>query len=830
MKLNRKKITNIVIVLIATIAMGIAGMYLYVHTHKKEILAFVQQEFSESYNGTLTIRDIEPDMWEQFPNISLALRDVVVRDRHWQQHHIDVLNAKNIYFKLQLLPLLIGKVNLSKLIIKDAVLTIYEGENHLSNKDIFKKKTINLKKTGNNKLKIKHFELKEVIFRSTNIPNKKNFDIRIPHLHGCVKKENGKNLFETNGNVSIHQFCFNTAKGSYFKNKTIKFNIAFSFDETNKILTLKNQTFNINGYKIKTTGDFYLDSTDQKFDLVLDTDKVDYKEGLSWLPKTVKSSLDSFVFEKPINFSMHIQGKLKNQRIPFISIASNIVQNNLNSKMGKFDSCNFKLLFVNGHKKQQLFGDQYSFIRLENVRLNYHCIPLQADTIQIYNLKKTYIKAHVKSVFSLEKLNNLFQGKSFLFGKGEAQIDIRYAGALKKEDHYATNINGTIGITKGELSYLPRQLKFHDGNVLLQITNNEIKVVESILHSEKSEIKVSAESKNFISLYRNNPGDIVINATVWSNKIDLNEFQTFLKKRTKVSTQKKESRGYALPDLIDEALDVSKTNLDIKVKELFYKNFVAKDIDANITLLQNGINFNRVGLRQSGGLISMQGNFTGSDSDKPSFQIDATIRQAAIDQLFYSFDNFGQKSFNHENLKGTIDIKTKLSGLFNSNAKLIPHTIKGSTSFEINKGALVNFNPLMRMGKLIFKKERLTNINFEHIDNTLTIEGNKIQIPPMWVNSDLIDFKVQGVYNLNIGTDVMIEIPLFKFTKKDIAEDPGLQNNPGYRLYIRGKDNENGELKFSLKMRNADISAAREERRKNKALRKQRLKEKARNT
>jgi hypothetical protein len=802
-------------------------MYIYVSTHKKELLAMVEDEFNNSYNGTLSIKDIEPDLWEQFPNISLALREVVIRDDKWAQHHIDFLNAKNIYIKLQFLPLLIGKAKMSKLIISDAQMNIFEDAHQLSNKDIFGK-VPDKKKKGKNNLHIKHFELNRVSFRSTHALNKKHFEFIVNHMDGSVDKHKGQNRFYTKAEVLVKQFCFNTDKGSYFKNKKIKMNVAFHYDATQKILSVHRQTFNINNYNIQMSGDFYLDKLDNKFDVIIGSRKVNYKEGLSWLPKTVQQSLDSFVFEKPINFSMHIEGKLKNQRIPYVSISSNFRQNSLDSKIGKFDSCSFDLIFVNGNKKQQLFGDKYSFIKLEKVSALYNGIPIKADTVLIYNVKHTFIKTHVKASFQLSKLNNVFKGKSFLFGAGEAMIDIAYQGGLKKEDGYPTNITGKIGITKGELSYLPRQLKFHDCNVFLQIKDNEIQVVESILHSQKSEIRVSAESKNFISLYRNRPGDIVIDATVMSNKIDLNEFQTFLQKRARVPAKDKAEQGSKMPDFVDEALDVSRTNLNIMVKEVIYKKFVAKDINAKITLLQDGINFQNVSLRQSGGLINMTGAFSASDTLHPRFQIEASIQKAAIDQLLYSFDNFGQRSFDPENLKGTIDIKSKLSGLFDANARLIPYSIKGSTSFEISKGELISFKPLIRLGRMVFRKDRLEHISFERIKNTLTIEGNKIQIPPMWVNSDLIDFQIQGVYNLKIGTDVLIEIPLFKFTKEDIAEDPELRKNPGYRLYIRGKDNENGDLKFSLKMRNSEISAAREERRRNKELRKQRQQKRAR--
>ena len=827
MKFNRKIILRVVVIIMSIIAIGITGMYIYVSTHKKELLAMVEDEFNNSYNGSLNIKDIEPDLWEQFPNISIALREVVIRDDKWSQHHIDFLNAKNIYIKLQFLPLLIGKVKMSKLIISDAQMSLFEDAHQLSNKDIFSK-VPDKKKEGKNNLHIKHFELNRVSFRSTHALNKKHFEFFVHHMAGSIDRKKGQSKFHTYADVLVKQFCFNTDKGSYFRNKNIKMNVVFYYDAKEKILRIHNQTFNVNKYAIQMTGEFYLDKADNKFDIVVGSRKVDYKEGLTWLPQTVKQTLDSFMFEKPINFSMHIEGKLKNQRIPYVSISSNFRENNLDSKIGQFDSCTFKLVYVNGNKKKQQFGDQYSFIRLDNVTALYYGIPLHADTVQIYNVKKTYIKTHVKSVFKLDKLNNLFKGRSFQFGKGEAQLDIEYEGGMKKEDGYPTNISGRIGIKNGELSYLPRQLKFHDCNVFLQIRNNEIQVVESILHSQKSTIMVSAESKNFISLYRNRPGDIVIDATVLSDKIDLNEFQTFLQKRSRVSAEQNQTKGNQMPDFVDEALDVSKTNVDIKVKEVIYKKFVAKDINAKITLLQDGINFHNVSLRQSGGLINMTGAFSASDTLHPRFQIEASIQQAAIDQLLYSFDNFGQRSFDPENLKGTINIKSKLSGLFDANARLIPYSIKGSTSFEISKGALISFKPLIRLGRMVFRKDRLEHISFERIKNTLTIEGNKIQIPPMWVNSDLIDFQIQGVYNLNIGTDVLIEIPLFKFTKEDIAEDPELRKNPGYRLYIRGKDNEHGDLKFSLKMRNSEISAAREERRKNKELRKQRKQKRAR--
>ncbi|MBL7711881.1 MAG: hypothetical protein JNL13_05440, partial [Chitinophagaceae bacterium] len=526
------------------------------------------------------------------------------------------------------------------------------------------------------------------------------------------------------------------------------------------------------------------------------------------------------IFERPVNLDMHLEGRLKDQRIPYVIIRSNFVNNKLDSKFGQFDSLSFHLYYINGSKKDSLYGDEYSYMEITKLKTLFSGIPVTADTTTVYNLKLSKVKTHAKASFPVKKLNNLLGRQSFLFGKGNADIDLEYEGGLKKEAPYPTNVSARIDIRNAEMTYLPRQIKLHDCNVFLQVKDNDIQVVESVLHTQKSEIKVMALARNFFSLYRTNPDKLIIDATVKSDRIDLNEFQSFLQRRGAPAPSAKAANKSGTPDFLDEALDVSRTNLDVSIRTLIYKRFEANNIKARLTLLQGGIDMHQVSLLHSNGDISMSGKFSGSNSDRPSFNIEADIKQASLDKLLYSFDNFGQESFGPENLRGTIDVKTKVNGYFNANAQLVPRSLNGTASFEIRKGELIDFRPLQRMGRLVFKKDRLAHIHFEKIKNTLTIDRNRIFIPPMWINSDLIDMQLQGVYNLDIGTDILVEIPLFRFNKEDIAEDSTLSSNKGFRLYVQAKDNEAGEMKFKLKLKNTDINEAREERKKNKEERK----------
>ncbi|HTN17825.1 MAG TPA: AsmA-like C-terminal region-containing protein [Chitinophagaceae bacterium] len=826
MHIHWRRILKIFIILVGIFMLGIAGMYLYVSRHKKEMLQLVQDKFNDSYNGTLTIRDVEPALWKQFPNISLVLQDVVIRDTLWDLHKTDFINIKNVYLKLKFWPLLKGDIQIGKLLVSDAQMTLFENKDSVMNKGIFAKEKKKEKVKGKNNFNVNDFELENFRFKFTHYHNKKHFEFLVPYLAGRVDELQEQLHIHTKGTVKVQNFTFNTEKGSYFKNKDININIAFFFNTAKSLLTLDQQVFEIDGSKLNLTGKFYLAKADNFFTVDIHSDKIDYKNSLSWVPPTVKHSLDSFIFEKPINLDMHLEGRLKDQRIPYVVIKSNFVNNKLDSKFGQFDSLSFNLYYINGSKKDSLYGDEYSYMEITKLKTLFFGIPVTADTTTVYNLKLSKVKTHAKASFPVSKLNNLLGRQSFLFGKGTADIDLEYEGGMKKEAPYPTNVSAKIDIRKAEMTYLPRQIKLHDCNVFLQVKDNDIQVVESVLHTQKSEIRVLALARNFFSLYRTNPDKLIIDATVKSDRIDLNEFQSFLQRRTTAAPAGKTNKSGA-PDFLDEALDVSRTNLNVDIRTLIYKRFEANNIKANLSLLKDGIDLHQVSLLHSNGDISLSGKFNSSNSDRPSFSIDADIKQASLDKLLYSFDNFGQESFGPENLRGTIDVKTKVSGYFNANAQLVPRSLNGTASFEIRKGELIDFKPLQRLGKLVFKKDRLARIHFEKIKNTLTIDHNKILIPPMWINSDLIDMQLQGVYNLDIGTDILVEIPLFKFNKDDIAGDSTLSSNKGFRLYVQAKDNELGETKFKLKLKNSDINEAREERKKNKEERKLRKRRKS---
>jgi len=85
------------------------------------------------------------------------------------------------------------------------------------------------------------------------------------------------------------------------------------------------------------------------------------------------------------------------------------------------------------------------------------------------------------------------------------------------------------------------------------------------------------------------------------------------------------------------------------------------------------------------------------------------------------------------------------------------------------------------------------------LDMKFNIDGDKINIDPMQINSSAINMNVAGVYSLSKGTNITMDIPL-RNPKGDTAIIDVTQRNKkrmkGIVLHILAADGEDGKIKI----------------------------------
>jgi len=103
-------------------------VYALVTFNKESINDMAITQINKQVKGSVSIGDLSPDFFRTFPNISVRLSDVTIRDSLWNQHQHNFLKAENIYIRLQLLSLFTGKPKIGKVIVENGSVYLYTDE------------------------------------------------------------------------------------------------------------------------------------------------------------------------------------------------------------------------------------------------------------------------------------------------------------------------------------------------------------------------------------------------------------------------------------------------------------------------------------------------------------------------------------------------------------------------------------------------------------------------------------------------------------------------------------------------------------------------------
>jgi hypothetical protein len=106
---------------------------------------------------------MEPALIQGFPGVSVSLKNVLLRDSLYEEHHHDLLKAKEIFLALNVVSLLSGNVVVQKLSLRDGQVYFFTDSLGRSNNRIFTAGSHKSGSGGSSK-KIKNLEIKNLVF------------------------------------------------------------------------------------------------------------------------------------------------------------------------------------------------------------------------------------------------------------------------------------------------------------------------------------------------------------------------------------------------------------------------------------------------------------------------------------------------------------------------------------------------------------------------------------------------------------------------------------------------------------------------------------------
>ncbi|PST81669.1 AsmA family protein [Pedobacter yulinensis] len=788
------------IVLLLLIISVCAGVY--ISSNREKVLNSLVEKINAGINGKFSARRIDPSFFKGFPNASLSVRDVVLTDSLFNRHRHELLKAADIDVSLDLLSLLAGNFKISSVSINNASVYLYTDSTGYSNTSIFKSKQQKATESDGGRpdgIQVRRIDLNKVRFVIDNQARFKKFDFDVAFMNGRVSYPSEGFKGRIRLRTLVRDFSFNTRRGSFMHNKTIDGHLSFHYDKEQELLVADPDRLNIGGDDFTVGASVQFGRKPAPFSVRIKADKILYANVARLLAPNISSKLLRFKIARPIDVQATIIDDGKSAgKDPLINVGINVRNNAVTIPSGSLEDCSFDGSFTNKDSANRPIGDANSSIRFRQLKANYYQAPIRVDTLLINNLERPVAMGRVRSEFDLDKLNGSFGDNTFRFKSGHADLELYGKADIENFRFTKPTVSGRVIIRDADMTYIPRNIHLVRSALALQFTENDLSVNEGRLQLGKSIVTMNLRIRNLLNFYYTAPEKTLIELTLNSPQLYLSELLPLLGQRKKAVRKRKTGNSInQMSEQLETVLESARMKMQVHVDKAIYNRFVARDLDASIDLLRDGVYLRKIRVSHAGGSLNLTGNVKPFGATN-RFSVRAQISNVNVREFFYGFDNFGQNTITNKNLRGYLSSVVDVNGALTDQGRLVSRSTSGRVKFNLRKGALLNFEPLQKVEKFAFKNRDFSNIQLEPLSGVLDIRGDKIHISPLMVNSSVLNFNIKGVYALGKGTNIAMDIPLRNPKKDEFLTDPKdkrAARMKGIVLHLKASDGEDGKIR-----------------------------------
>jgi hypothetical protein len=796
LKISLKVIAGIVILVL----LFVFGSMLYITYNKDKILKLVNTELNKNLDGTVTIGDLKPQFFKNFPNISLALKNVLVRDRRFNQHKHTLLDAKDLAISVNASAFLSGNISINHIVISNAAIDLFTDSSGYSNTSVFKKGPKTKKDTSsksNPDTELEKFNLVNVGFSVNDQHAKKLFSFVVNDLNGVMAYPDSGWRARCHMDIIAKSMAFSTKNGSFIKGKALEGDLLASYNEAKGQITVTADALDIGDDPFKLNAVFEVGEKPADFTIHV-ASKLLWSNAATLVSANIQKKLNMFNIDQPIGVTALIKGSFQGGGDPYLYVTAEVRDSKVTTPGGTIDQCGFNGIFTNNYQDGKGYNDDNSVIKFIKMTGSYRHLPFNIDTGSIVNLNKPIATGNFRAAFPVSNLNYLLGNKIAKFTKGTADMHLRYKADIVNYELNKPFVTGSINLRNADIHYVPANLMLKNSSLSLNFIGDDLVLKNIRLQTGRSVVNMEGRINNFLNLYYNAPEKILLTWQIRSQDLYLGEFLGFLSGGDRNPTTARKGNSGNVIDQLSTALEKGNADMHLTVANVHYFRFVATDVHADLLTMENGVIIKNVGLKHAGGFLRLKGSMK-RGRNLNQLSLNTVISHVDVREFFDAFNDFGLKDFGSENLRGYLSARTQITAGVTDEGTLAPKSIKGNLDVNLQNGALVNFNPIGGVAKFAFPRRDLKNIKVPQLDAHFDVDGDMITIHPMKLSSSVLNMDIAGVYGMTKGTDIALDVPL-RNPKNDttIHDEEKLMKKryKGIVLHIRAKADSTGKIKI----------------------------------
>ena len=730
-----KTISRLVGIVIAIfVAIGVAFTTIY----KDKVKTYIITQINKGIDTKIDVKEVEFSVFKKFPYASLEFKKISAEEITKKEKKEKLFSAQSVYLKFNILDILNENYIIKKIHIDDGMINIKIDKSGNNNYEFWKKSNNTESQLV---LELERLTLKNVNFYILN--EYKGLDMDIEAVGLTLSGNFSKDEFSLNtqANLMVHQINYDGE--SILNNKNIVINTTLAVNQITNIYKIKKGEIALEKLKFNLNGNIINKAIGIELDIVSKGEGLAIKELFSLFPKKQKEALSAYKTKGEITYSSSIKGELSAKKTPGFDANFSIANGIITEKYSDQSLKNISVTgsFTNGNKN----SSKSSQLNLNELNADFGAGHISGNYV-ITNFANPYIELESKANIDLAMAKEFFKIDSLEIASGNLEINIIYDGYIKELGNIKAtelrnlNANGTAKLTNGNLKLTDNDKHLKNINGVFNFNNNDVKIRDLKFELNKSQFELNGEFKNLLAFLFIKGEQLAIRTNFYTNKLVLDDLLT-------KNEEGKSDGKYTLSLPKDVTL-----NFTAKIDTFQFRTFLATNFQGQIQLYDKVLSATDVFFNAIKGKVT--GNIALDDSKANEILITSKLKTENVDihELFYQFENFGQKAIEAKNIKGIATTNIEFASIWDKEFNVNKDKIYLLADISIAKGELVNYKPLLAMSKYI-EVEELERIKFNSLITQIEVKNQTLHIPKTEIKSTALDLTFSGTHTFNIEMD-----------------------------------------------------------------------------
>ncbi len=754
------------------------GLYVF----KDEICGKVVQEANKYLNTKVTVADVDLTFWGTFPNLSVDLNQVFIRDAVTNATDRDtLLYTDQIRLKFNAMDIWRENYTVKSIEIAEGTLQLKIDTTGADNYTIFKPSK---EESSGAEIKLNEVQVSGLRFNYINQATGQRYRT---HIHQLVM--NGK---FTDTRYTVHaasSLKVRQAKSgdiTLISNKKASFDLDLNVDREKGTVEIPDARIYVANLPFKVKGSV----TNEAMDFEVHADNVQLEDIANNMVESETKEIKRFEGTGNVFFNLSIHGNLTNTDPAEIECDFGVSNGSLREPTKKL---RISKVHVAG-KYSNKGGKDKEFLQLNELNFTTPAGPFKAN-MHITHFDAPEYRGKAKGVLSLKMVHALFNIPYVEAVSGQVRMSTDFGVQTRKvvdgQSYYSVDhCTGDVKMNDVNLKLEDDKRTFAHMNGTLFLNDEEAGIDHVSLTIGSSDLRINGVFGNIMN-YVGQVGDLKAQVEIQSDYINVADLGT-----TSKEEKIQEGNTYMLPSDIG-------ANIDLSVGRIDYEGHTFRGVDGQMEVKNREINFPSISLRNAD--ADVRGNLTITENSPERFQIATHFSTSNLNfkSLFKEWNNFRQEVIGEDNISGIAQAEGYFEAPFHLKTGIVSEEIRAEVHMKLSNGRLRNVGAFksiteslkssastrLSIGKenISLLDRKLQDLQFETLENTFIIRNSRLEIPSMTIRSSALDMDVSGTHTFSNKIDYRFAFRFRDLKEKSVESEFGeeVDDGTGMKVYMR---------------------------------------------